>query len=188
MNFSNSVVKVNDLVFEQYISQYEIDTIVHETATQINSDYANIVSSQNPLIIIGVLNGSFMFLSDIVKKINIPLEVHFIKVSSYSGTKTTGNVVDIIGLTEDISGKNVIIVEDIIDTGLTISKLLETFKLQNPESIEVCTCLYKETKCIPNLDVKYIGKHIDDKFVIGYGLDYNKQGRNYNAIYSLLPN
>lgn len=187
MNFSSSVVKVHDLVFEKYITQYEIDSIVNETAIKINSDYTNIVSSENPLIIIGILNGSFMFLSDLVKKINIPSEVHFIKVSSYSGTKTTGNVVDVIGLTQDISDKNVIIVEDIIDTGLTMSKLLETFRLQNPKSIEVCACLYKETKCIPNLDIKYIGKSIEDKFVIGYGLDYNSQGRNFGEIYSLLP-
>ena len=185
MEFFN-VIKIEDKIFEQYISKYEINTIIDHLSTNINTNYANISSLENPLIIIGVLNGAFMFLSDLVKKITIPCEIHFIKVSSYINTKSSGQVTSILGLTRDITNLNVLLVEDIIETGTTMVKLLEDLSALKPNNIELCTFLYKKAKCINTLDIKYIGKEIEDKFVIGYGLDCNNMGRHYETVYSLI--
>jgi hypoxanthine phosphoribosyltransferase len=185
MEFFNAI-KIEDKIFEQYMGKYEINSIVQDIANNININYANISSVENPLIIIGVLNGAFMFLSDLVKKIIIPCEIHFIKVSSYINTTSSGQVTNILGLTRDIANHNVLVVEDIIETGTTMVKLLDDLSLLNPTNIELCTFLYKSAKCMNNLDIKYIGKEIEDKFVIGYGLDYNNLGRQYDTVYSLI--
>jgi hypoxanthine phosphoribosyltransferase len=185
MDFFNAI-KIQDKIFEQYIGKYEINSIIDYIASNINANYIHSSSIEDPLIIIGILNGSFMFLSDLVKKLNIPCEIHFIKVSSYIRTKSSGDVTSILGLTRDIANHNVLIVEDIIDTGTTMVKLLQDLSLQKPKNIEICTFLYKKSKCVNELDIKYIGKEIEDKFVIGYGLDYNNIGRNHDTIYALI--
>lgn len=185
MEFFNTV-KLKDKHFEQYISKYELQSIIDRIANEINHNYKHI-TCDNPLIIIAVLNGSFMFLADLVKGLNIPCEIHFIKLSSYSGTETTGEITQVIGLTKDITNKNVLIVEDIVDTGLTINKLYNQLLLQKPSSLNLCTLLYKKIKCHTDLHINYIGKEIEDKFVIGYGMDYDNLGRNFDMIYSLIP-
>ena len=177
-------VKVHDKCFEQFIGEYELNAILNILTTTINQDYNN-TTDDDPLIIVGILNGSFMFLSDLVKKLNINCEVHFIKVSSYVGTETSGQITKLIGLNQDITNKRILIVEDIIDTGLTMVNILNEMKQLNPKDIEICTFLHKKIKCTEELNIKYIGKEIEDVFVIGYGLDYNKQGRNHKCVYAL---
>jgi len=179
-------IKVNDKYFSQYIGKYELNHILENLSSQINNKYKDVVDNDHPLIIIGILNGAFMFLSDLVKMLDIQCEIHFIKVSSYIGTDSSGKVTDIIGLNTDISNKNVLIVEDIVDTGLTMLNIIKKFKSLNPKQIEICTLLHKTEKTVNPLELHYVGKEIKDKFVVGYGLDYNGQGRNINCIYSIL--
>jgi hypoxanthine phosphoribosyltransferase len=175
-------VQLNDKFFEIFLTQSEIEKRIKELAKQINIDYKN----QLPLFV-GILNGSFMFLSDLKKEITLDSRIEFIKVSSYKGgTKSTGEVQDVLGLDVDIKGRDVIIVEDIVDTGKTLTYLLSTLKTQQPASIKVVTLLLKpdalETQ-IPELD--YIGFKIGNDFVVGYGMDYNHLGRNLRDVYKL---
>lgn len=186
MDFFNAI-KIQDKIFEQYIGKYEINSIIDYIASNINANYIHSSSIEDPLIIIGILNGSFMFLSDLVKKLNIPCEIHFIKVSSYSGTHSAGKVTEILGLTRNITNQNVLIVEDIVDTGLTVREIYHQLILKKPFTLDICTLLYKKVNCkVADLNIKYICKEIEDKFVIGYGLDYDNLGRNYDTIYSLI--
>lgn len=175
-----------DKEFAPYISINEIATIVKDTANKINTYYKNIITEENPLIIVGILNGSFMFLSDLVKHIDLHCQIHFIKVTSYEGTETTGKITKLIGLNENIKNLNVLIVEDIVDTGITINNIIDTLNKEEPASLNICTMLYKKEKYISNpINIEFIGKEIPDKFVIGYGLDYNKSGRQLEMIYAL---
>jgi hypoxanthine phosphoribosyltransferase len=175
-------VQLNDKFFEIFLTQSEIEKRIKELAKQINIDYKN----QLPLFV-GILNGSFMFLSDLMKEITLDCRIEFIKVSSYKGgIKSTGEIQDVLGLDVDLQGRDVIIVEDIVDTGKTLTYLLSTLKTQQPASIKVVTLLLKpdalETH-IPELD--YIGFKIPNDFVVGYGMDYNHLGRNLRDVYKL---
>ena len=168
------------------MTKEEIEFRVKIVAGNINEYYKDITNEQNPLIILGVLNGSFMFLSDLVKNIKLHCEIHFIKVSSYEGTESTGLITDIIGLNQDIFEKNVLIVEDIIDTGLTINNLMDKLNQQNPQSLNACSMLWKTEKYNGReINTQFIGKEIPNKFVIGYGLDYDNVGRNLPDIYTI---
>ena len=172
--------------FAPYIGIKEIANILKNTANKINEYYKNIITEENPLIIVGILNGSFMFLSDLVKHIDLHCQIHFIKVTSYEGTETTGKITKLIGLNENIQNSNVLIVEDIIDTGITINNIINTLNKEEPASLNICTMLYKKEKYISNpINIEFVGKEIPDKFVIGYGLDYNKSGRQLDMIYAL---
>ena len=183
MDFIHTI-KVKDKLFEYFIGENELNSILRKLYDDINNDYYN-ATSEDPLIIIGVLNGAFMFLSDIIKNLEIHCEVHFIKVSSYIGTESSGEVKKLIGLNEDISNKKVLIIEDIIDTGKSMVNLIKELNLLKKKNIDICTLLYKKSKCVEDLNIKYIGKEIEDKFVVGYGMDYDKQGRNIKCIYKL---
>ena len=140
---------------------------------------------KNPLFLV-VLNGSFMFASDLLKLINVPCEISFIKLSSYSGTQTTSEVKQIIGLTESIKNRNVVIIEDIIDTGITIEHIIEQLKTHETESIRIATCLYKPAAFIKQFSIDYTGIEIPNDFIVGYGLDYNGYARNYPDIYRII--
>lgn len=185
MNLSETI-EVQDKFFTQYIGKYELNSILQDLSRQINNKYKDIVNKNDPLIIIGILNGSFMFLTDLVKLLDIHCEIEFIKVSSYIGTETSGKITDIIGLNKDVTNKNILIVEDIVDTGLTMINIIEKFKSLNPKNIEICTLLHKVEKTVNKVQLHYVGKVIKDKFVVGYGLDYNGQGRNLDCIYSIV--
>lgn len=174
------MIKIKDKEFVPFISAEEIDIRLKALGAQISLDFKN----DNP-IIIGVLNGAFMFLSDLAKYLNIPTEISFIKVASYSGTDSTGKVTDLIGLESDLSGRRVIIIEDIIDTGLSMNHLLKTIKSKNPKSVSVTTLLYKPDALKYDVAIDYIGFEIENRFVVGYGLDYDGLGRNIPAIYQL---
>ncbi len=166
--------------FEVSISENEISDIINSMANQINNQ-----NIERPLFI-AVLNGSFLFAADIMRKITIPnCEISFIKLSSYSGTESTGEVNKLIGLNKDIKERNIIILEDIVDTGITLEKIISLLKQQNAKSIKTATLLFKPDAYKKNIDIDFIGKSIPNDFVVGFGLDYDEIGRNLPHIYKL---
>lgn len=173
-------MKIKDKEFQILISSDQIEKRVKEIAEQINEDYRD----KDP-IFLAILNGSFMFASDLMKEINIPSRISFIKVASYYHTASTGEVKKLIGLHEDITQRNIIIVEDIVDTGFTLEKTLEEVGTANPSSIEVATVLLKPGALKREVDLKYVGFEISNEFVVGYGLDYDGYGRNASSIYQI---
>jgi len=173
-------IRVADLDFELSIPYNNIEQRVTAIAKQINNDY----SGRNP-VLVGVLNGSFLFTADLIKQIDIPIEVTFTKLASYyGGVSTTGKVRDDFDLTINIKGRNIILVEDIVDTGNTIHYLIDKLKVREPASIAVCTLLLKPKALeITVEELKYIGFEIENDFVVGYGLDYKELGRNLKGIF-----
>lgn len=169
--------QVLDKYFVPFLSNEEIVNIIEKMAEKINADY----EGKKPLFI-AILNGSFMFASDLFKKIEIPAEISFIKLASYKGTKSTGSVITAIGLETDIFERDVIIVEDIVDTGKTLSEFLPQLMHQQPRSLKVCALLHKKEATRFPIQIDYTGFEIPDLFVVGYGLDYNGFGRNIDQI------
>lgn len=176
-----AVIKVHDKSFETYLSEETILKKVKEIAAAISEDYAG----RRPLFI-AILNGSFMFASDLFKQLTIEAELCFIKLASYKGMKSSGNVVTSIGLEDDLFGKEVIIVEDIVDTGKTLHNFLPKLHHQQPKSLKIATLLHKSEATAYPLELNYIGFDIPNKFVVGYGLDYDGLGRNLKEIYQLI--
>ena len=176
-----SVIKIHDKEFEIYLSEEIILKRVKEIAAGINNDYAG----KRPLFI-AILNGSFMFASDLFKQLNIEAELCFIKLASYKGMKSTGNVITSIGLEVDLFNKEVIIVEDIVDTGKTLHNFLPKLLHQQPASLKIVTLLHKPEATEYPLQLDYVGFEILNKFVVGYGLDYDGLGRNLKEIYQLV--
>ncbi len=172
--------QIKDKNFVPFIDSQALQARIRELAQQINKDY----EGKNPLLI-GVLNGSFMFIGDLFKSIDIECEITFIRVASYQSTESTGQVKQILGLKEDIKNRHVIIVEDIVDTGMTMQEVLGNLASQKPASIKILTLLYKPEALKAPLKVDYVGFEIETKFVVGYGLDYDGFGRNLDAIYVL---
>jgi len=173
-------ITVKDLSFKPFISEEELQLAVKEVAQQINKDY----HGKTP-IFLGVLNGSFMFMGDLMKSINLDCYTSFVKMASYEGTESTGKINELIGLNEDIEGKDIILVEDIVDTGNTLVKLFEVLNEKKPKSIKVATLLYKPEAYKKSHKIDYVGKEIPNAFVLGYGLDYDGLGRNLSSIYVL---
>lgn len=175
------IIQVKDKKFRTFMKEEFILQQVKRVATQIHAD----MQDKNPLFL-SVLNGSFMFTADLLKELNMPCEVSFIKLSSYNGISTTGQVNEVMGLNTDIKGRSVIIVEDIIETGITMKSLLDTLQQQEPAEVRVCTLLLKPGSLQEKLDVHYAAMSIPNDFIVGYGLDYNGYGRNYRDIYTIL--
>lgn len=175
-----SVITVKDKRFEPYLTGTEIDGQIQRLAAEINRDYIG----KKPLFI-AILNGSFMFASDLFKAINIEAEICFIKLASYKGTKSTGQVVTAIGLDTDIHNRHIIILEDIVDTGKTLNEFLPQLRHQQPATLELAVLLHKPYATVFPVPIKYLGFSIPDKFVLGYGLDYDGLGRNIPEIYQL---
>lgn len=169
--------QILDKSFKPYLTSSEISIAIQKIANQINLDYQD----KNPLFI-AILNGSFIFASDLFKKIDIPAEISFIKLASYQGTKSTGNVITAIGLETDLFDRHVVVLEDIIDTGKTLSAFLPQLQHQQPKSLKVCTLLHKKEATKYPITIDYLGFEIPDLFVVGYGLDYNGYGRNLDQI------
>ena len=174
------IITVKDKSFKPYISEEELQSSVEKVASQINNDY----KGSTPFFL-GVLNGSFMFFGDLLKAIDLECTVSFVKLASYEGTSTTGKVNELIGLNEDISGKYIILIEDIVDTGNTLVKLHEILSEKNPRSIKIATLLYKPEAYKKSYNIDYVGIEIPNAFVLGYGLDYDGLGRNLSSIYVL---
>jgi len=175
------LVKLGDRSFRLYKSESEILALVRAVAHQINSDYIG----RRPLIV-PVLNGSFMFASDLMKELMLDCEISFVKVVSYQGTSSNNNATTLIGLNQNIEGRHVIIVEDIVDSGHTLSRILPLLSQMNPASLKVASLLYKPLALRANVKVDYVGLEIPNDFIVGYGLDYDGLGRNLRDIYQAI--
>ena len=173
-----SPIKVHDKEFMPYILSEDIDKQVRRLAAEINRDYAG----KKPLFI-AILNGAFIFAADLFKYLQVEAEICFIKLASYKGVKSTGKVITAIGLDTELYGRDVIIVEDIVDTGKTLTQFLPQLEHQNPASLKIVSLLHKPSASIFPIRIDYLGFTIPDKFVIGYGLDYDGLGRNIKEIY-----
>ena len=172
-------IKVEDKEFEIFLENETLNKRIRLLGIQINVDY----EEKCPLFI-GVLNGSFLFMADLIKEIEVPCEVAFMKVASYEGTSSTGQIKELIGLPEKLEGRDIIIVEDIVDTGLTLTHILKMIKAKNPASVKVASLLLKPFALKYEIEeLSYIGFEIPNEFVVGYGLDYNGLGRNLTDIY-----
>ena len=176
-----STIKIHDKVFRTSYSEAEILQHVKAVADRLNKD----MEGKNPLFL-AVLNGSFIFAADLMRMITIPCEISFVKLASYQGTLSTGKVKEVIGINEDITGRTVVIIEDIVESGLTMKRMIDTLGTRNPESVHICTLLLKLEKLEVNLNVEYAAMEIPNDFIVGYGLDYNQQGRNLREIYTLV--
>ena len=176
-----SIVQIKDKRFKTFISEDEIQQRVKAVADRINHD----MEGKKPLLL-AVLNGSFVFAADLMRHITIPCEISYVMLASYEGTVSTGKVVEVMGLNEDITGRDVIIVEDIVDTGKTMERMLDTLGTRNPNSLHICTLLLKPEKLKIPLNIEYAAMEIPNDFIVGYGLDYDQEGRNLRDIYTLV--
>ena len=173
-------IKIKDKEFVPMISEAEIKERVKAVAQQISKD----MEGKNPLLL-AVLNGSFVFAADLMREITIPCEISFVKLASYQGTTSTGKVKEVIGINEDLSGRTIIIVEDIVESGLTMKRMIESIGTRKPESVNICTLLLKPDRLKTDLDIKYVAFSIPNDFILGYGLDYDQQARGLKDIYVL---
>lgn len=174
-------VTINEKEFEIFIPYEKIRSVVENMAEKMNKDFAQ----KNPLFIC-ILNGSFMFAAEIFKRISLlDAEISFVKLASYSGTSTTGSVKELIGLNESLEGRIVIVLEDIVDTGITITNTIEQIKLKNPADIKIATLLLKPDALQVEVQLDYVGLEIPNDFIVGYGLDYDGKGRNLIDIYKI---
>lgn len=173
-------IQIHDKTFSSFLDEELILARIKNLAETLEFDY-----KEKDLLFVAILNGAFMFASDLMKNLNRNVEISFVKVSSYKGTQTSGRVDELIGLNNQMEGRNVVVLEDIVDTGITIDKVVSLIRANDPASVEVCTLLYKPEAHKGKFKPKYIGFEIPDKFVVGYGLDYNEQGRNLNELYQL---
>lgn len=176
------MIQLHDKIFEPYILASEIQNIIAEMADEMNA-----LKPKNPLFIV-VLNGSFLFAADLLKQLDFDAEVSFIKLQSYEGTQTTGTVTEVMGLQTDISNRTVVVLEDIIDTGITLEKIYTLLEKEKPKEIHIATLLFKASAYQKELAIHYIGKEISNEFVVGYGLDYEELGRTLPQIYKLKNN
>jgi len=173
-------ISIKDLKFTPYILKNELLSRIQEIALRINEDYQN----KKPLFV-SVLNGAFMFTSDLMKQIDIDSEIKFISVNSYEGIQSTGKINYDIEFGKWVTDRHIIIIEDIVDTGNTMNFLLNKLNDWDPSSVEVATLFLKKDSLGHDLDLKYVGFSIEDKFIVGYGLDYDGSGRNYQDVYQL---
>jgi hypoxanthine phosphoribosyltransferase len=176
-----SIIRVHDKEFGPYLGKELIDEKIQVIADAMNRDYAD----KRPLFI-AILNGAFMFASDLFKKISIDAEISFIKLASYKGTKSSGQVITAIGLDTDLHGRHVVILEDIVDTGKTLSEFLPQLEHQQPASLKIASLLHKPEATVYPISVDYLGFSVPNKFLLGYGLDYDGLGRNIPSIYQLV--
>jgi len=173
-------VKIRDKEFELFISEAEILKSIDRIAERMNKD----LEGKNPLFVC-ILNGSFMFASELMKRVNIPSEISFVRMASYQGTQSTGKIKEIYGLEENISGRTVVIIEDIVDTGHTMSLILEQLTGENPEEIKIATLLFKPDALKTDVKLDYVALEIPSDFIVGFGLDYDGYGRNLADIYKI---
>ncbi len=171
------MLQIKKKAFETFISQEKIQERVTELAQMISQDYVD----KEPLFVV-ILNGSFMFAADLMKKISLPCYISFIKIASYQHMESTGKLTELIGLQEDIQNRHVVIIEDIVDTALTMSEISQQLTAQKPASLEIVTLLCKREAMQKDIHLKYVGFDIPNRFVVGYGLDYDGLGRNHPDI------
>lgn len=175
------VITIHDKKFKKFISSAKIQKAIAKIAQRINKDFKN----EKP-IFLSVLNGSFLFAADLLKKIKIECEISFIKLSSYSGTHSTGKTNMLIGLNENLNGRTVIVLEDIVDSGNTLEKIISELQKQNPKEIKIATLFFKPDAYKKKIKLDYKGIDVPNKFLLGYGLDYDGLGRNFRDVYCIL--
>ena len=176
-----SRVKIKDKTFETSMTEAEIKQRVKELAQQMSRD----LEGKNPLFL-AVLNGAFIFAADLMREMTIPCEISFVKLASYQGTTSTGTIHEVIGINEDLSGRAVVIVEDIVESGLTIKRMMEQIGTRHPASVQVCTLFFKPELLKEDLKLDYVAFSILDDFLLGYGFDYDQQGRRIKYLYTLV--
>ena len=176
-----SIVRIKDKTLKTSITEAEIKARIKALAQQIHKD----MEGKTPLFL-GVLNGAFIFAADLMREMTIPCEISFVKLASYQGTTSTGKIKEVLGINEDLSGRHVIIVEDIVESGQTIKRMIESLGTRNPASIRICTLFFKPDKLREELDIDYVAFRIPDDFIVGYGLDYDHQGRELKDIYTIV--
>ena len=176
-----SVIRINGKTFQTSISETEIKERVKALAQQINKD----LEGKNPLFLC-VLNGSFIFAADLLREVTIPCSISFVKLASYEGVASTGKVKEIIGLNEELVGRTIVIIEDIVDTGRTMQQMLRSLATRHPEAVHICTLFVKPDKLETPIDIDYVAFSIPDEFIVGYGLDYDQQGRGLKDIYTIV--
>jgi len=172
------LIKLHDLEFEPYISEEEIMRAIEEISVKLNKD----LGDKKP-VFLGVLNGSFMFASEIIKRFSGDCEISFVKMGSYEGTETTGEVKTLLGLNQELRGRQVILLEDIVDTGNTLVEIDKILKQAEVKDYKVVTLFYKPEAYKKNIPIQYIGMEIPNKFIVGFGLDYDGLGRNLTQVY-----
>jgi len=178
-----SIIKIKDKTFQTSISEAQIKERVKELAYQLSED----LKGKNPLLL-GVLNGSFIFAADLMREMTIPCEISFVKLASYQGVTSTGKVHEVLGINEDLAGRTVVVVEDIVDTGRTMKQMIESLGTRHPASVHVCTLFVKPDKLQEPLNIEYAAFSIPNDFIVGYGLDYDQQGRQLKEIFTLVEN
>ena len=174
-------VKIKDKSFRVSIPEAEIKQRVKALAEQMSKD----LEGKNP-IFLGVLNGSFIFAADLMREMTVPCEISFVKLASYQGTTSTGKVREVLGINENLSGRTVVIVEDIVESGQTMKQMIESLGTRNPESVRICTLFFKPEKLKEDLDLDYVAFRIPDDFIVGYGLDYDGLGRELKDVYTIV--
>ncbi len=174
------MIQIHDKNFVPFITADDIQSVIKRMAAEVAAD----MGSDAP-VFVGVLNGSFMVVSDFVKQYTKPCEVNFVKMASYEGTATTHNVKQLIGLGQSVKGRRVVVIEDIVDTGNTIEELKGLFEKEGVQELKIATLFFKPEAYKKNIKLDYIGMEIPDKFIVGFGLDYNGLGRNLPEIYQL---
>lgn len=171
-------INIQDKEFRLFITSARIQRAVSKMARQLNKDLKG-----KDVIFLGVLNGCYMFIADLSRHLSIPCQISFVKLASYAASSTTGEVYDLIGINEDLSNRTVVILEDIIDTGITIEHILAAVQSYHPAEIKIATLFFKKEACKPGFRPDYVGIEIPSQFIVGYGLDYNRFGRNYPDVY-----
>ena len=176
-----SIVKIKDKSFKISITEAEIKERIKVVAQQMSKD----MEGKNPLFL-AVLNGSFIFAADLMREMTIPCEVSFVKLASYQGTTSTGKVKEVIGINENLSGRTVVIVEDIVESGKTMRQMIESLGTRNPASVQICALFFKPEKLKEDITLDYVAFRIPDDFIVGYGLDYDQQGRGLKDVYTIV--
>ena len=174
-------IKINDRSFRVSITETEIKNRIKSLAAEISAD----MEGKNPLFL-AVLNGAFIFAADLMREMTIPCEISFVKLASYQGTTSTGKIQEVFGINEDLTGRAVIIVEDIVESGQTMKNMIESLGTRNPASVQICTLFFKPDKLKEDLTLDYVAFRIPDDFIVGYGLDYDQAGRGLKDVYSII--
>lgn len=175
-------IKLHDKTFDIYLPHAQIMEAIDTLAARINADYAD---AENYPLFLGVLNGAFMFAGELMQRMDFDCEISFVKMASYQGTRSSGRIEELIGLTSNLKGRDIIIIEDIVDTGHSIEHILRSLVGHEPASVKVATLLYKPAACKPTVKVDYAALEIPNDFIVGFGLDYNQLGRNLKDIYRI---
>ena len=174
-------IRVLDKTFKELISEKELSDRIKVLAEKINSDFEG-----KEVVFLGILNGAFLFAADLFKHINLKAKISFVKLASYEGTKSSGTIKELIGWNEDIKNKYIIIIEDIVDTGNTLERIVDELVIRKAAGIKIATLLFKPSAYTKDIPLDYVGFEIPNEFVIGFGLDYDGYGRNFPSIYTLI--